>query len=310
MNKRKAFTPVIIPLLVAAVIALAAWFVLGHHAAILTPRGTIGSQERHLMGVAAALMMIVVIPVFIFTGLIVWRYRADNLGAKYTPDADGHRGLEALWWGIPCAIILVLAVLTWQASHSLDPFKRLSSDQKPLVIQVVALDWKWLFIYPAQNIATVNYVQFPENTPVIFQITADAPMNSFWIPQLGGQIYAMPGMSTELNLMAGGTGTYAGSSANLSGSGFAGMRFTARSTSAADFANWVAAVKKSPKQLTTSEYARLAQPSQNNPVAQYSSPEPGLYNDVVMQYMMPLSQITQTDGKPKGRFLILPGLDF
>jgi len=188
-------------------------------------------------------------------------------------------------------IILILAVLTWNSSHDLDPFKPIVSDKPPITIQVVALQWKWLFIYPQQNIASVNIIQFPNQTPINFEVTADAPMNSFWIPQLGGQIYAMPGMSTQLHLMADTEGTYRGSSANISGKGFAGMNFSAKSTSQADFDQWVALVHQTRNNLSLAKYNNLAKPSQNNPLSYYSSSQSGLYDRVVMKYMMPASQL-------------------
>jgi cytochrome o ubiquinol oxidase subunit 2 len=182
-------------------------------------------------------------------------------------------------------------VIIWDSSHRLDPYRPLSSANKPLTIQVIALDWKWLFIYPTQGIATVNFVQFPVGTPVDFQITADAPMNSFWIPQLGSQIYAMPGMSTQLHLLADSGGNYYGSSANISGQGFAGMNFTARASSALAFRQWVTSVKASSSRLDVNHYGQLAKPSQGNPVAYYASAANGLYDDVIAKYIGPLGSM-------------------
>jgi cytochrome o ubiquinol oxidase subunit 2 len=177
--------------------------------------------------------------------------------------------------------------LIWNSSHDLDPYKPLDSAVKPVTIQVVALRWKWLFIYPEQGVASVNYVQFPEDTPVNFVITSDAPMNSFWIPQLGGQVYAMPGMSTKLHLIADHTGDYAGSSANLSGAGFASMKFRARSTSSSDFDEWVRTIKQSDSLLTADNYANdLAMPSQNNPVEYYMLGDDNLYESALGKSMM------------------------
>jgi cytochrome o ubiquinol oxidase subunit 2 len=164
---------------------------------------------------------------------------------------------------------------------------------------VIALDWKWLFIYPEQRIATVNYVAFPEKTPVNFQITADAPMNSFWIPQLGGQIYAMPGMSTKLHLMADRTGEFRGSSANISGEGFAGMTFTAKSDTSAGFDRWVKSIKQSPNQLSLGTYDQLAKPSQDNPPMYYSLKEHNLYDIVVMKFMEPIHGLASTDASSR-----------
>ena len=182
-------------------------------------------------------------------------------------------------------------MITWDSSHALDPYRPLSSNVKPLTIQVVALDWKWLFIYPKQDIATVNYVQFPANTPITFDVTSDAPMNSFWIPQLGGQIYAMPGMATELHLEASQNGSFDGSSANISGKGFSGMTFTAKATSSADFNAWVKTVQQAPQNLDAAAYVALAKPSENVPRAYYANADLTLYNQIIMQYMMPMPPI-------------------
>jgi len=226
--------------------------------------------------------------VYVFTFAIVWRYRAsDNRKAKYTPDWDSHRLLELAWWAIPFIIISVLAVITWRSSHELDPFRALDSAKKPITIQVVALQWKWLFIYPDQHIATLNYVEFPEDTPVNFEITADAPMNSFWIPSLGGQVYAMPGMKTQLHLISDHAGEYQGSSSNISGQGFAGMRFTAKAVAAADFADWAKKAEKSTTALDWIAYSNIAAPSQDLPATDYVLAEHDLFDKVVDKFMLP-----------------------
>ena len=255
--------------------------------AILNPKGEVADKQRNLIVLTSLMSILIVVPVFIMTFYFAWKYREDNKKAKYEPDWDHSAIAETVWWTVPLILILILAGITWQSSHELDPFKPLDSAKQQMTIQVVALDWKWLFIYPDQQIASLNYVQFPEQTPVRFEITSDAPMNSFWIPQLGGQIYAMSGMSTHLNLMADGPGTYRGSSANLSGRGFAGMRFEAESTSQAEFASWVAKARQSSSQLTQSEYDVLALPSENNAPAVFSYVDPRLYDTIVMKYMMP-----------------------
>lgn len=260
-----------------------------HNVVVLNPKGVIASKERDLMITATLLMLIVVIPVFIMLAAFSWRYRAGNKKAKYTPDWDHNILAEFIWWALPCAIILVLGILAFRSSNELDPSRQLDTATQPITVQVVALQWKWLFIYPEQNIATVNYLDFPVATPVNFQITSDAPMNSFWIPQLGGQIYAMAGMNTQLHLMANQVGSYRGVSANISGRGFADMHFTARATSSADFTKWVSAAKRSPYSLSLDEYNSLAEPSENNPPTAYSSADPGLYHQIVMKYMMPMS---------------------
>lgn len=265
---------------------MVAVYLRGHSIAVLNPQGLIANKERDLIVTLTLLMLIVVIPVFVLTFAIAWKYREGNTTARYAPEWDHNRWAEAVWWAVPLVLIAVISMISWRSSHELDPFKPLGSSTPPITIQVVALQWKWLFIYPQQNIATVNFVQFPKNTPVNFQITADAPMNSFWIPQLGGQIYAMAGMSTQLHLMADGVGSYRGSSANLSGQGFADMRFIAKSSSGADFDNWIRLVKRSQNSLTMAEYDKLAQPSRNNPPTIYSSKPPSLYDTILTKYRL------------------------
>ncbi len=184
--------------------------------------------------------------------------------AKHTPDWDHSILAECVWWGVPCAILVVLGIYTWKSCHELDPFRPIAA-KKEMTIQVVALQWKWLFIYPEQKIASVNYVRFPKDTSIHFEITSDAPMNSFWIPELGGQVYAMSGMRSELYLLANGVGNYRGSSANISGKGFSSMVFTAESTSDEDFQEWVQSIKSSTQQLGMTEYQRLVEPSEYNP---------------------------------------------
>lgn len=287
----KKYKFVFLALLIAGALFFIVSYLRSADIAVLNPKGIIADKERHLMYIVLLLGITVVIPVFMLLFAFAWRYREGNTTAKYTPDWDHNRFAETIWWGFPCAIILILSIITWNTSHDLDPFKPLASTTKPITIQVIALQWKWLFIYPEQRIASVNYVQFPKSTPVNFYITADAPMNSFWIPQLGGQVYAMAGMTTQLHLMATDAGTFKGSSANLSGRGFADMRFTAQASSTSDFRDWVNRVKQSPTRLSAAEYQKLASPSEGNKQSQYSWGEQDLYDTVVMKYMTPSSQM-------------------
>lgn len=259
---------------------------------MLQPAGEIGQKQLDLILFALGLSLIVVIPVFSMTILIVWRYRETNKKAKYSPEWDSNKLLEAVWWGIPAALIIIIGSVIWTSTYALDPYKSISSPQPTLNIQVVAMDWKWLFIYPEQGIASVNYLQVPKNTPVRFQITSDGPMNSFWIPQLGGQIYAMPGMETRLNLIANKDGDFRGSSANLSGQGFAGMSFTARSGSNLDFQNWINIAKISGASLDHNAYYNLSKPSKNNKVTYYSSVDKDLFDQIIMKYMAPAGQMS------------------
>lgn len=288
----KKFMRVLAGLVLVGLVWFLIAYVNSHSMGVFNPQGVIAVAERNLIVTALSLMLIVVIPVFILLGTFVWRYRAGNTKAKYTPDWHSNVALEIIWWSIPSAIIITLAIITWNSTHALDPFKPLDSNVKPVTIEVVALDWKWLFIYPEQGIATVNFIEIPKNTPINFKITADAPMNSFWIPELGGQIYAMPGMSSQLHLMAGGEGSYAGSSANFSGNGFSGMKFTVKATSPEEFDQWVKTVRLSPASLTLSEYNELARQSENNPVAYYASVDSGLYGTIIKKFMAPVATST------------------
>ncbi|MDN5274648.1 MAG: cyoA [Candidatus Saccharibacteria bacterium] len=282
---------IVLPILlvVGAIIAAATYFFQHYNVAVLNPQGDIARQERDLIVFTTVLGMAVVIPVFAMLGIFAWKFREGNHKANYRPEWDGNKYLEIVWWGIPCAIILVLSVVTWRTSHDLDPYKALSSDVKPLNVQVVALQWKWLFIYPDLGVASANLLEIPEKTPVNFTITADAPMNSFWIPSLGSQVYAMTGMSTQLHLIADHTGDYRGSSANISGKGFADMKFTARSTSMAEFHSWVGRVRKTSTTLDQSGYDALALPASLDTPMYYVVKDNDLYDRIVMKYMAPMT---------------------
>lgn len=255
--------------------------------AVLFPKGIIALEERNLLFILQAIMLLVIIPVYILTFIFSWKYRANHHKAKYDPDLVDNRLAEYIWWGIPLVLTLVIAVLSWEKTHQLDPFKSIQSNKKTMTIQVVALQWKWLFIYPEEKIASLNFLQFPKDVPIRFEITADAPMNSFWIPHLGGQIYAMPKMRTELNLIANEVGDFRGSSANLSGEGFAGMHFIARASSEEDYHQWLESAKKSSNVLNLEEYNKLASPSKNNPEELYLLKEDNLFNQIIMKYMQP-----------------------
>lgn len=293
--------------LVAGGLLLAlAWYIHGANVAVLNPKGPIARQEEQLIVFALLLSLIVVIPVFAMTLGFAWRYREGNERARYSPELKGNRVAEAIWWLVPSVLIVILGVVAWKSSHTLDPYRQLVSSTAPITIQVVALDWKWLFIYPQQQVATVNYVQIPQQTPVTFEITSDAPMNSFWIPQLAGQIYAMPGMSTQLHLSADGPGSYNGVSANISGEGFSGMTFTVRSSSKTDFATWLASAQRSPQQLSLAQYEHLAAPSQNNARATYSLAANGLYNDIIDKYMLPAGGGGQTEANSSMAGMSMP----
>ena len=256
--------------------------------AVLVPMGQIAAKERDLLVISTLLMLIIIIPVFFVTIWIAWKYRASNKKADYHPEWENNNWAEFAWWSIPCVIVAILSVMTWKSCHELNPFKPIVSTVAPLRIQVVALQWKWLFIYPDHKIASVNWVQFPKETPLDFEITADAPMNSFWIPQLGGQIYAMPAMRAKLHLIAHKEGVFTGSSANLSGKGFAGMNFKAKSCTKEEFESWVQNVKRAPEVLNQNTYDELAEPSENQPPTPYLLQVEDLFDRIIMKYMMPM----------------------
>ena len=274
-------------LLVFGVVSIGLVYLYSDGISVLSPKGWVARRECSLLWISTIVMLFVVVPVFILTFFIPWKYRANRPQVKYDSGGDSHLIAEAIWWGFPLLIILVLGVLTWRSCHELDPFKPLSSSEKPLKIQAVALQWKWLFIYPEEGVATINFLPFPEKTPLNFEITADAPMNSFWIPDLGGQIYAMAGMRSKLHLIADGIGTYRGCSSNISGSGFSGMTFLAKSTSRREFDEWVASAREAAP-LTLEEYNRRVDPSEYDPPATYALSEAGLFDGIVMKYMMPM----------------------
>lgn len=276
-------------LLATFVLALAvgglAFYLQRYNIPVLMPEGVIADKQRNLIIFATLLGLLVVVPVFIMLFFVALKYREGNTKAKYSPDWDSNRWIEGLWWGIPLVIIAVLGVVTWQSSHELDPYRPLDSERKPLNVQVVALQWKWLFIYPDQGIASVNALHMPANTPVNFEITADAPMNSFWVPSLGSQIYAMSGMTSKLHLEANNTGSYDGMSANISGEGFSKMRFKANAMSVADFNEWVAKTQNSPDGLDMARYDTLANPGVEESPSYYVLKKGDLYDTIVMKYM-------------------------
>lgn len=278
-------------ILMLALTGLFTLLMTGCKAVMLDPKGIIAADEKHLIIICVLLMLTIVIPVIVLTIVFAWRYRAGNLKATYSPNWEHSTLIEIICWSAPCLIITILSIITWTSTHRLDPFKPLAAKDKTIQIEVIALDWKWLFIYPEQGIATVNLVQFPANVPIRFDITSEGPMNSFQIPQLAGQIYAMAGMKSQLNLMANSIGDYQGISANFSGEGFSEMKFIARVCTEEQFAQWVKTVKKSPEKLSISTYNQLTKPSTNNHVEYFSSFNESIFNAVIMKSMMPMRQI-------------------
>jgi cytochrome o ubiquinol oxidase subunit II len=252
---------------------------------VLTPTGSIGQQEKILLITTVCVMLLVVIPVIFLTLFFAWKYRASNTKATYLPDFAHSTKIEVVIWVIPCLIIIALGIITWTSTQALDPYRPLVSSVKPVEIEVVALDWKWLFIYPDEKIATINQIALPVGTPVNFTITSDSVMNSFFIPSLGSQIYAMAGMKTRLHLIAGKAGTYPGLSANFSGAGFSDMRFTAIATDGAGFADWVKKVRASGTALHMAELMKIEAPSEKVAPTYFSTVDNGLFDGIIDKYM-------------------------
>lgn len=272
------------------------------NAVLFNPKGTIAIAEKILLLKVAFVMLLVLIPVYFMTFYFIYKYRASNKNAEahYNPKFYHSTLIELVCWGIPLIAIGYFAYLTWTSSHELDPFRSVKQNgEKELVVEVVALDWRWLFIYPEQGIASMNEVALPKNVPVKFMITSDAPMNSFWIPALGGQIYAMSGMHSMLHLRALEVGNYMGSSANFSGEWYSNMMFTAKVMGESDFNNWIASAKTSTRTLTMNDYKTIAMKSKDTSVYKYSLVTPDLFNAIINKYRDTslLESIRRKDGK-------------
>src|SRR6059058_118173 len=250
-------------------------------AGVLDPQGPIASAERLLLINSMAIMLVVVVPVIAATLAFAWWYRASNPRAVRSLDVAYEGRIEFVTWSIPALIVILLGGVTWIGSHQLDPKAPIVADAKPLRVDVVALDWKWLFIYPDQGIAAVNQLVVPAGTPVQFRLTSATVMNSFFVPQLGSQIYTMAGMETHLNLLADKPGEYRGISANYSGDGFADMRFTVNAVLPGDFDKWIAQAHGAGSSLDPAGYAALAKPSKAVPPATFGSVEGNLFERIV-----------------------------
>ncbi|MDQ0898702.1 ubiquinol oxidase subunit II [Paenibacillus sp. V4I7] len=280
--KKRTLVQAMLPFMMVAIIILLAG--CSNQAMVLDPKGPVGAEQRDLIVISSILCAIILVPVLVLTAWIVWRYR-DKEGnkASYKPNWSHSTSLEIVWWAVPIIIIVALAVITIRYTYALEPSKPLKSNKPPVTIQVTSLDWKWLFTYPEQGIATVNYLQIPEDTPIKFELTSDAPMNSFWIPQLGGQIYTMSGMAMTLYLQADEIGHYFGTGANFSGAHFADMTFDVNATSQKDFEAFIAKTKKVPTKLTMESYEALAKPGKSG-VQYFSSVPDGLFQKIVTKY--------------------------
>ena len=268
----------------------------GCQAVVLDPAGHIAAQQRDLLVVSVLLMLIIIVPVMALTVWFAWKYRASNKDAKYEPEWDHSTHLELVIWAAPLLIIICLGAITWTGTHLLDPYRpldRIDSDRpvtaevRPMEVQVVALDWKWLFIYPEYGVASVNELAAPVDRPVRFTLTASSVMNSFYIPALAGQIYAMPGMETKLHAVINAPGDYRGFSANYSGDGFSGMKFTFHGLEEADFDAWIAAARANGQGLDRISYLDLARPSEHVAPIQYGTVDPLLWNAIVGRCVEP-----------------------
>lgn len=278
--------------LVAAAVVGIVVVLASENALVVHPKGIIAHQELELIIINILLMLSIIFPTYILLFLVVWKYCISQKMTKYEPEHKyGIKG-QLIMWALPAVIVIALSIVTWDKTHKLNPYKPLEGDSDPLVVQVVALNWKWLFIYPEQGIAVLNYLQIPERTPIHLKLAADgSPMNSFWIPQLSGQIYAMTGMATQLYLMADGIGEYTGKEVEINGDGYADMTFTVKSTSGKDFNDWVEQVKKSPKHLSEDAYNELVKPHIIKSVILYSEVENDLYLKLIRKYKYPMKPV-------------------
>lgn len=258
----------------------------GCNAVVLFPAGDVALQQRDLLIAATLLMLLIIVPVMVATVIVAWRYRESNTEATYLPDWDHSTALELLIWSAPLLIIICIGAITWLSTHTLDPYRpvarldqshAVSPNAQPLEVDVVAMDWKWLFFYPQYGVATVNQLALPVDRPVEFKITSTSIMNSFYIPALAGQIYAMPGMETQLHAVLNKPGVYEGFSANFSGSGFSDMKFKTYGFDAAGFDGWINKARASQATLSNANYLKLAQPSENVAPMAFSGYAPGLY---------------------------------
>ena len=253
-------------------------------AVILNPKGPIADAERGLLIDAFSVMMLVIVPVIVMALAFAWRYRSSNRRATYAPTWSYSAKVDAVVWLIPALIVIAVAVLVWRSTHKLDPYREIASSAPPLDVQVVAQDWKWLFVYPEQGIAVVNQMAIPAGRPISLRITSDTVMNSFYVPALAGQIYAMAGMQTRLQMLADAPGRFVGRNTQYSGGGFSDQHFEVLAMTAADFDAWVAKAKQSPDKLDAATYARLAEKSRRNPVAYYSTVEPKLFDSIIEKW--------------------------
>jgi cytochrome o ubiquinol oxidase subunit 2 len=265
---------------VLAMFTAAGFAVSSRAEGVLDPQGPIASAERTILLNSTTIMLVVVVPVIVITLAFAWWYRASNTRATYQPNWAHSGAIEFVVWSIPAMVVLLLAGVAWTGSHDLDPARKLSPNVKPLRIEVVSLDWKWLFIYPDSEVGTLNQVIVPAGVPLEFVLTSANVMNAFWVPQLGSQIYTMPGMTTRLNLLAEHAGDYPGRSSNFSGDGFSDMRFVVHAIPAAAFSNWLGVTQSEGATLDARAYSQLARSGSDVSIKTYRSVEPGLFERI------------------------------
>jgi cytochrome o ubiquinol oxidase subunit II len=259
----------------------------GCHAAVLDARGPVGHADKTILIDSLAIMLAIVVPTILATLAFAWWYRAGNTRARHLPEWSHSGRIELVVWAIPAMVIILLGGVSWIGSHELDPARPLKSHAAALDIQVVSLDWKWLFIYPHEGVASVNVLVVPAGVPLHFSLTSASVMNSFFVPELGSMIYTMNGMVTELNLMADAPGTFQGRSAHYSGDGFSDMHFEVRAVAAPEFPRWVAEARTSAAELDARTYEVLEQPAGNAAPVLFGRIAPDLFRDIASQVIAP-----------------------
>jgi cytochrome o ubiquinol oxidase subunit 2 len=288
------------PKLLQKSVAVLPFLVSACSGGVLDPHGPVSDAERHILFDATVIMLCVVVPVIIGTCLFAWWFRAGNLKAKRRPEWAYEGRIEFVVWTIPALVVLFLGGIAWIGSHDLDPREPLRSYSTPLDIQVVSLDWKWLFIYPGLGVASVNHLVVPVGMPLRFRLTSAGVMNSFFIPQFGSQIYTMAGMATELNLQTNDPGTFGGLSAQFSGDGFSDMRFDVVAVPTEEFGKWIEATRAQGGSLDAKEYSSLAQPSERNPPITFGAVSGGLFDAIVANPGAPPTDIQDVHPAPEG----------
>jgi cytochrome o ubiquinol oxidase subunit 2 len=271
--------------LILAVVLIGATTLGGCSEGVLDPKGPIALAERQILFNSLGIMLAIVIPTILATFGVAYWFRSSNERARYQPEFRYSGRLEVLVWAIPAMTVLLVGGVAWVGAHDLDPRKAISAAAKPVTVQVVSLDWKWLFIYPEQGVASVNHLVVPAGTPISFELTSSGVMNSFFVPQLGSQIYTMSGMVTHLQLQADHPGSYRGLSAQFSGDGFADMRFVVDAVPAQQFQEWVASTRGNGPTLDAQSYADLAKPSEAVAPFTYGAISPDLFNSIMSSAM-------------------------